>query len=428
MTTRLVKTFLPLLLVGGAAALALLMFLNRPDNALLPPPQRSAEIDVAEITLQSLRIPISTQGTVTPHRETVLVAEVAGKIVQVSPTFHAGGYLAKGEVLLKIDDRNYRTALLRTQAEVESAESSLALEKGRGEVAYNEWQKLPANSQRSQEATDLYLRKPQLDSAQAQLLSAQANYNKAKNDLERTVIRAPYRAIIRSKRSDLGQYVSPGTPLAEIFAVDFAEVRLAISQGKLNYLELPDINNGFAPERAPRVDLYADLAGETRHWTGRLQRTEAVFDERSRVLFAVARVDDPYGLQGGQDEPLRMGTFVEALILGREMHDLAVLPRQVLRAGDYVWVVDERMTLRNRKVRTLSTEGRHIYVSSGLQDGDLVSLTALRAGLPGMPVQINKRVSTLHRQDTLATAEVPRGPVQPPADTQRQVVGTTPSS
>ena len=129
-----------------------------------------------------------------------------------------------------------------------------------------------------------------------------------------------------------------------------------------------------------------------------------------------------------QDEPLRMGTFVEALILGREMHDLAVLPRQVLRAGDYVWVVDERMTLRNRKVRTLPTEGRHIYVSSGLQDGDLVSLTALRAGLPGMPVQINKRVSTLHRQDTLATAEVPRGPVQPPADAQRQVVGTTPSS
>jgi RND family efflux transporter MFP subunit len=399
------KLVLPLLLIGSSLVIALILFANRPDTSLAAPAERIAIVDVAEVILQDFRIPIQAQGTVTPHRETALVSEIAGKIIEASPSFHAGGYVTKNELLLKIDDRDYQANLLRARAGVESAESALAQEKGRAEVAFNEWQNLPKNSQRSQAATDLYLRKPQLDTAQAQLLSAQADLNRAQDDLDRTDIRAPYDAIIRAKRSDLGRYVSPGSPLADIFAVDYAEVRLAISQSKLNYLELPRIGrNNVVAIKETLVDLYTDVNGEVSHWPATLQRTEAVFDERSRVLFVVAKVEDPYALQVGDNAPLRMGSFVKANILGREMNNIAILPRHVLRAGNYVWVVDEQLTLRNRKVQTLRTEGNELYVTSGLQTGDLVNLNTISGALPGLRVRINSRVNTLRQPDRILEA------------------------
>jgi RND family efflux transporter MFP subunit len=392
-----------------------MLYATRPENAIVAPPMKATLVDVAEVVLQDLRIPVQAQGTVTPHRETSLVSEVSGRILSVSPSFHAGGFIAAGEVLVEIDDGDYQANLLRARAGVESAESALAQEKGRAEVAYNEWEKLPKNAQRSQAATDLYLRKPQLEQAEAQLLSAAADLRKAEDDLERTIIRAPYDSLVKEKRADLGQYVSPGSPLAVVFAVDYAEVRLAIPQSKLSYLDLPGVT-GFDAHDAPLVDLYTDVAGEVNHWVARLKRTEGVFDERSRVLFAVADVEDPYALADEDKKPLRIGTFVKASILGSELRGITVLPRYVLRAGNMLWVVDDQQTLRNRKVKTLRTEGEEIYVSSGLQNGDLVSLTTFANAIPGMSVRINSRVSTLRQQDS--AMEAAGAPATEPPATQ----------
>ena len=409
------KTWAPLLLVAASTAIAVVLILARPDNVIEPARTIVPLVDVAEVVRQDLRIPVQAQGTVTPHRDTTLVAEVSGKIIEVSPNYNAGGYVAKGDVLARIDDRDYQAAVLRARAQVETAESNLAQEKGRAAVAQREWEKLPNRGSRSQEARDLYLRKPQLEQAEAQLHSAQADLNKAKDDLERTVIRAPYDALIQQKHSDLGRFVAPGTSIARVFAVDFAEVRLAIPQGKLAYLELPGVN-GYKLDEAPPVDLYTDIGGTVTHWTAHLDRTEAALDERSRVLFAVARIDDPYALGVGDHEPLRIGTFVKANIIGKVMDDLVVLPRYVVRAGNLVWVVDEQDTLRNRQVTTLRTGGDEVYVSGGLQDGDLVALTLLNDALPGMTVEIGERTSTRRQETLMEAAGNPAAATPEPSD------------
>ncbi len=402
MSTLSLKDFAPALLVAASLAIAVLLVVSRPQSVIEPARAIVPTVDVAEVVLQDLRIPVQAQGTVTPHRDTTLVAEVSGRITEVSPNYNAGGYVAKGDVLARIDDRDYQAALLRARAQVETAEANMAQEKGRAEVARREWEKLDNRGSRSAEARDLYLRIPQLEQAEAQLLSAQADLRKAEDDLERTAIRAPYDALIQEKHSDLGKFVAPGTSIARVFAVDYAEVRLAIPQGRLNYLELPGVS-GFDQEQAPPVDLYTDIGGTVTHWTARLDRTEAALDERSRVLFAVARIDDPYALGVGNHTPLRVGTFVKANVIGKVMNELVVLPRYVVRAGNLVWVVDEQNTLRNRQVTTLRTGGDEIYISGGLQDGDLVSLTLLGDALPGMEVTIGERSST-RRQDALMEA------------------------
>lgn len=372
-------------MLAGAAAISTMLYLGRPPADIAEPEKQPVTIDVAVAVKQNLRIPVQAQGTITPLQETAILAEVKGRIVEVAPGFHIGGFVSEGDILLRIDPRDYQTNLLRAQAAVESAESSLAQERGRAQVALREWEKLPRGSQRSQEARDLYLRKPQLDQAEAQLLAATADLNTARDNLERTIIRAPYDALIQEKHSDLGQFVNAGSSLANIFSVEYAEVRLPIPQSKLGYLELPGLE-GYAS--GPDIDLYTDVAGEIKHWSAQLHRTEGVFDERSRVLYTVARIEDPYALRTPGREPLRIGTFVNANIEGREITGLVALPRYILRAGNLVWVVDETMHLRNRKVSILRTGGDLVYVSAGLDEGDRVSLTALDSAFAGAQVKI----------------------------------------
>ena len=302
-------------------------------------------------------------------------------------------------MLLRIDPRDYEARLARAQAALRSAESELLQEQGRADVARREWEKLPAGSQRSDAARDLYLRKPQLAQAEAQLLAAEADVSTARDDLERTAVRAPYDALIRDKHTELGQYVTPGTSLAEIFAVAMAEVRLPIPQTRLAYLDLPGV---AADSGGALIDLYTDVGGDVTHWSARLHRSEGVFDERSRALFAVARIDDPYALDSPGREPLRIGTFVNANIEGRPMPGLVALPRYVLRAGDTVAVVDDNNLVRNRKVTALRASGDFIYVSSGLENGDLVILTTLDSALTGAEVEVVSKVSSsdLRRRET----------------------------
>lgn len=372
-------------MIAGATAVSVILYLQRPASEITEPVYAAVTVDVVEAVKQSQHIEVQAQGTVSPSQETTILAEVKGRIIEVSEAFHVGGFASRDDVLLRIDPRDYQTNLLHAQAALETAESALVQEKGRAEVALREWKKLPKNSQRSQEGMDLYLRKPQLEQAQAQLLAAQADLNTARDNLERTIIRAPYDALIRAKHSDLGQFVGAGTTLAELFSVEVAEVRLPIPQSKLDYLQLPGLQ-GY--DKGSNIDLYTDVAGEIKHWTAQLHRTEGVFDERSRALYTVARIEDPYGLHHEGKTPLRIGTFVNANIQGREFSDIVVLPRYVLRAGNLVWVVDDSMRLRNRQVSTLRTGSEQVYITAGLDEGDLVSLTNLDASFAGALVEV----------------------------------------
>jgi len=383
------QVFFSIVMLAGSVVITTILYLNRPATIIEEPVRTIVTVDVTEVVKQNLRIPIQAQGTVTPLQETSVMSEVNGRIIEVSPSFIVGGFVSKDDVLLRIDPRNYKTSLLRAEASVKSAQSNLAQETGRAKVAEQEWKKTPRGKQRTQASKDLYLRKPQLDQALAQMLAAQADLNTARDNLERTSISAPYDALIRTKHSELGQFVAAGTPLVDIFSVEYAQVRLPIPQNKLEYLELPEL--GTMQNGSP-VDLYTEVGGQVKHWNAYLHHTEGVFDARSRVLFSVARIEDPYGLQYPHAEPLRIGTFVNARIKGKELVDIVRLPRYIIRAGNNVWVIDETGLLRTRSVTLLRTGGDFVYVSAGLNDGELVSLTTLDNSFEGAQVRIESQI------------------------------------
>ncbi|MEH6910636.1 MAG: efflux RND transporter periplasmic adaptor subunit [Oceanicoccus sp.] len=422
------KLLTPFLIVAVSIAIAIALFFNRPAPEQTISKERSLLINAARVVKQDIRISVRAQGTITPRTETTMIAEVSGRIMEVSDEFKAGGFFEEGDVLLKIDQRDYLAAVKRTQAAVASAESNLATERGRAEVAQQEQEKYKSRAKRSLAANDLALRKPQLADAKANLESALANLDNAKDQLDRTTIRAPYEGLVRSKQVDIGQYVNVGAALAKTFAVDFAELRMALPENKLNYMELPTLAERDIATQ-PLVDLYAEI-GETLHqWQGHIVRTEGVFDERSRALFVVAEINDPYGLHNQHPEELRIGTFVDARIEGRLMKGLVVLPRYILRTGNQLWVIDDQSRLQNRKVTVLRTEGSDIYVTNGLNEGEIVSLSSIGTAVPGTKVDISTVSPTDQSTEDPTLPETPAGavdleptePVSAPIDSKEQV-------
>ena len=336
-------------------------------------------VDAIPARVESLNFSVSSQGAVNPRTQTTLVAEVSGQIVSVSDNFIAGGFFRKGEVLLQIDPSDYETALLAAQAALAARKAQLADQKARSEQAMKDW----INLGRKGEPSDLTLRKPQLAEAQAAVQAAEAELKRAQRNLERTRIKVPYDGLVRSKSVDIGQFVSPGTPLGTTFAVDYAEIRLPLSSSDMAFLDLPSATRLDRAHRVP-VKLTSEIRDDSREWQGEIVRTEGVVDDRSRVVYAVAEVIDPYGVLGMSNQPeLRMGTFVRASIQGLRADDVVVLPRSVLQNGNTVLVANASDQLEIRQVEVVRAEPRFIYISQGLEGGERVVTTSLDAPIPG---------------------------------------------
>ena len=356
---------------------------KRPDRKDSGTPAMLVDTITAEV--ESLNFTVTSQGTVRPRTETTMVAEVPGKIVSVSPNFIAGGFFRAGETLLQIDPSDYETGLLRAQATLAARKAQLADQEARSEQAMKDW----INLGREGEPSDLTLRKPQLAEARAAVQAAEAELKEARRDLERTRIALPYDGLVRSKMVDVGQFVSPGTPLGMTFSVDTAEIRLPLSGNDMQFLDLPSATRLDSDHRVP-VTLTATNESGSLQWQAEIVRTEGVVDEKSRVIYAVAEVVDPYGVLGlSTQAELKMGTFVRADIQGIRVEDVVVLPRHVLQNDHTVLIANDDRELDIRPVTVLRAEPRTAYISGGLEGGELVVTTAIDAPIPGMKLALS---------------------------------------
>jgi RND family efflux transporter MFP subunit len=352
-------------------------------------------VETAVLNPVDTHISISSQGNIEARTQSNLVAEVSGRIVATSSAYVSGGFFRKNDVLLSIDPSTYEAAVSRARANVATAQAALELELGQADVARRQWERMTENEQARITGKELYLRLPQVAEARARLVAAEADLSEAQRNLDKTELKAPYDGILRSKNSDLGQFVNAGVVLGEILATDYAEVRLPIPETRLPFLNLPEgyaIEDNFLP-----VNLTAKLGEKTYNWQGKLVRSEGVLDPRTRVLYTVVQVADPYGLmEKHHEQPLRMGTFVNANILGQELKNVFVIPRHTLQAGNLVWVADAENRLRGRTIDVVTVNGNEVYVSKGFEKGDRLILTRLETPLNGLAVQTSLLTSSVN--------------------------------
>jgi RND family efflux transporter MFP subunit len=380
MLNKLLKWILPVLVLIVAVAGGRYIVSQRPEAPQFNPPQVPVSIDATRAVPEDYRVVIRSEGTVAPRTESTLIPQVSGQIVAISPTFREGGFFERGDVLVTLDPRDYELAIASAEAQVAQAESALEQELAQAKVVEDDWRML------GREAPELGLRKPQIAAARATVLSARAQLERARFDLERTRIRAPYDGQVLEKNVDVGQFVSTGTLLARVYATDYVEIRLPLSSRQLEFVDLPERFRGETAQRGtagPEVVVKATIGRQEWRWSGRIVRAEGAIDTRTRQLFVVAQVDDPYEPGADGQPPLRIGQFVEVEIVGRTLENAFVLPRSALRDGSEVLLVDDESRLQRRPVTVAWTDGEHAVVTAGLEAGEVVNITPLAVAAGG---------------------------------------------
>lgn len=377
------RILLPLLIVAlaGTGMWALIRWRRPAPTA--PAPVLAPLVRTLEVHMSDETMVVPADGTVQPRTESSLVAEVAGRVLSVSPAFSTGAFFEEGEVLLTIDPADYRQAVAQAEAAVAQAELALAREEADAKMAREDWRAIG-----DAPGTPLALHELQVDQAEAGLEAARANLARARRDLERTSVRAPFAGRIRQKDADLGQFVARGAPLARIYATDYAEIRLPLPDRELAFLHLPLRYRGETAGPGPGVRVSAEFGGNRYSWVGRIVRTEGEIDPQTRMVYAVARVKDPYGRSGNtRRPPLAVGMFVSAEIQGVVAHQVVRLPRSAMRGKNRVLVVDASHHLHLRQVEVLRSVSDRVFVRSGLEEGEQVCLTPLATVVDGMSVR-----------------------------------------
>jgi len=338
---------------------------------------------VIEIQTGPRPILIVGQGTVRPLQEIQLVPQVGGKVVYMSSALVDGGAFKKGSTLLRIEPVDYQLAVALYESKVKDSESRLKLLEEEASVAREEWLeiqgKIPGTGKKP---PPLVVKEPQLAAAKAKLEADRAELKKTELQLERTRLRAPFSGRVSGKTVDVGQYVSPGKALATLYSTQVAEILVPLENEDLSWFHVP----GFTPGNGPGAlaTARARIAGKELSWRGQVVRTEGKLDERTRMINVVVRVEKPYAGK----PPLAMGLFVTVEIDGRILSNAALIPRSALHPDDVVWVVDEDSRLRFRKVRVARFSGEGVVIRDGLQDGDRVVISPIKAVTEGMRVRV----------------------------------------
>jgi RND family efflux transporter MFP subunit len=373
------KVLYPLLVLAAGLGLAFLIAVNEPVLDYEPYEPLAPTVRVTKVKAGSEHLRISSQGVVQPRTQSELIPEVTGRVVWMSPSLVGGGSFAQGDVLLRIDDADYRTALQRAQATLQRAEVEY-------EFASDELGRLKSLHRKqlaSQQQLDNARRGEQV--ADANLGENRAALDQSRRDLARTELQAPFDGLVRNEKVDLGQFLSRGQAIGTIYATDYVEVRLPIAADQLIYTGLPISTRGQIPEAIRPPVLVTAYLGDTRlDWEGQLMRLEAEVDERSRMLYGVTRlrqqIDDSHPI-------LPVGLFVQADIQGRTVDNVIRLPRSAMRDNNQVLVVDADNRLRFRQVSIMRLEHDEMLINDGLADGEMVCISPLQTVVDGMTVK-----------------------------------------
>ncbi|MDX1459570.1 MAG: efflux RND transporter periplasmic adaptor subunit [Xanthomonadales bacterium] len=383
---KILKTAAPVIVLLAGIGVVQALVQSKPPPEKKEDPLRLVSLYVDEVESERVTLSVTTQGEVRPKTEIDLVPQVSGRIVYVSDNFAEGAEFSPETTLIKIEDTDYKLAVVRAEARVAEARTNLERELATAKDKQDAWK----NPRTKGAPTPFALNETQVAEARAKLLSAEAELEDAKLDLQRTEIKVPFLGRVREKNAGVGQFVTAGTKLGRVFSTDKIEIRLPLTDSQMFELNLP---LGFMADafNAPEVQLSANVGGKHYGWTGHIVRTQAAVDQQTRLIYAIAEVDDPYNPTSEHAMPLAVGLFVNAEITSNHEREALRVPRLALRNADKVYVVNDESKLEIRTVDVLSTSEERVLVTGGLAKGEKVVVSTVPSAVDGMQVQALER-------------------------------------
>lgn len=329
-------------------------------------------VEVAGLFPTNHRVLITSHGELVPFEVTRLSAQVSGEVTSWHANFVSGGIVKRGEVLFTIESDNYEAAVLQAEAGLASAQATLIEERAKAKVAEKQASKLS-----DKQVSDLYLRKPQLLSAEAQVKSAQAALKRAKRDLQNCKVIAPYDALVVSRNLGVGQFISAGSEVAVLNNIEAGEIHLPIA----------GFDSAFLPEKLSDLNALVTLDGiQKTQREGKVVRDQGLIDSATRMTNVVVRISDPYGINSKQPA-IKFGSYVEVNFAGKELKHIYRLPQELVN-NRTVWVVNENNELQPRTVNVLRAEGEFMLIAEGIEQSDQLVLTVPEYPQKGMTVKL----------------------------------------
>lgn len=348
MKNIIVRILVTLVILLCAAAGVYKLYLSKPEAKSKKVVVVAPEVSCIHVPLANYRPDVSSFGTVQSYFETDITSELSGKIISVSPKFRVGEMVSEGEVLVTIDSADFTAALATEKANLILMESALVEEEVRALQAAEDWE---ASGRKISSASDFVLRKPQMAAAKANIDAVKAAITKAEVDLERTVLRAPYDAVVTERNASVGNYATVQNMLGTLVATEKAEVRISLSFVQMRHID-------FSPENKPMVKLINPV-DERAQWDAQLTRLEATLDPQNQVSYGIATVEKPYSNTAA---PLLVGSFVNVLIPSKELKNVYQLPEAAIVNDQYVWLVDGDSKLIKAEINRIQSDDSFAYV------------------------------------------------------------------
>ncbi|ASI93070.1 efflux RND transporter periplasmic adaptor subunit [Vibrio mediterranei] len=370
MFKRSIKWILPFAILGVAAGGFMLVEQTAPEIEDQKQVDTVPRVKTQILKAENHQVQISSFGEVVPLERTALSTQVSGEVTSWHPNFVAGGVVKRGEILFTIEKDNYQAAVLQAQAQLAQAQAALIEERAKAKVAERQAKKI-----KDTQVSDLYLRIPQVLSAEASVKSAQAALSRANRDLANCEVEAPYDALVVSRSIGVGQYITSGAQVAELNNIESAEVMVPIA----------GFDAPFLPDNI--VGVKADVISKGRTNSvrdGVIMRDLGVVDSATRMANLVIRIKDPYALTTDA-KPLPFGSYVEVVFNGKQIPNLFKVPQELV-TDERVWVVDQEDKLVPKSVHVLREEQANFFIDSGVKTGDELVLTVPEFPQIGMSV------------------------------------------
>ena len=369
-------------------------------SRLAPKPEKATQTDTgvtvfAERVEQiDLRLKVRSQGEVRPAHQIILSPQVSGRIRHVSDSFEDGGFIEKGQVLVQLNDRSYNLRVIKARSAVASAEANLARIRAEAELSKQEIEDLGFDN-----VGPLALREPQLAEAQAVLASAKAQLQEAEIAHSYTKIYAPFSGRVQSTSVDEGQFVGVGQTLGIVFSSSAVEVALPLTDYDMGQLGLPFAFAATPENPGADVVFKTIVAGKPREWHGKIVRTAASVNSRTRLINAIAEVEDPFGAGSDDGIPMAPGLFVDADVVGATEKNVFSAPREALRGTDSVYIGNiETKKLEIANVDVVHSDESGVYFRNRPNSDRQVSVNALavvspvQAEFDGMKINVIERL------------------------------------
>ncbi len=360
-----IKLLIPIVIIL-VTVIIVKMILDNPAKSKKSKEKQTKKVlvEIQKIKSKEFTPFIESYGLVEASTSTQLISQVSGKIVYINEKFKDGAFLKKGDLLISIEDTEYKADVKIAEAEYILAKQQLLEEQANADQAKEEWENLHSNLSPS----DLVLRVPQLNAAKANLLASQAKLDKAKLVLKRTKIYVPYDSRVIKKNIDISQVINTNITIGEIYAINNIQIRLPIKNKDLDLLNI---------EEKPELKLSSSLSQNI--YKATIQRSESRIDSNSKQLNVIAKIDF--------HKDIKIGEYLKAKIKGINLKNALYIPNSSIYQGSYIYIEKDGIVTR-RDIKIRWQDEKKSLIDEGLKDGENIVLTRLGLISSGTAVEI----------------------------------------